>query len=110
MTFFILGSSFTGWLIGKEKLTLGQSYGRLMCCTGTVVFIAMCAGEPLSKIHYTVVTCERVHITSVVTYTAAVSTMRLSKRCTVAVSKRDNCIQACIAQTALVLQPALLLP
>ena len=45
MTSFAMGSCFTGWLIGKEKLTLGQSYGRLMCCTGTVVFIAMCSGN-----------------------------------------------------------------
>eukprot|EP00953_Heterococcus_sp_UTEX-ZZ885_P001292 1208-Heterococcus_DN1.PRE.1 len=51
MTFFILGSSFTGWLIGKEKLTLGQSYGRLMCCTGTVVFLAMCAGITPDREH-----------------------------------------------------------
>jgi hypothetical protein len=42
---FGFGSSLTGWMIGKEKLTLGQSYGRLLITIGFIVFIAMVSGE-----------------------------------------------------------------
>jgi hypothetical protein len=44
---FGFGSSLTGWMIGKEKLTLGQSYGRLLITIGFIVFIAMVSGEQL---------------------------------------------------------------
>jgi hypothetical protein len=45
MFFFCFGAAVTGFVIGKEKLTLGQSYGRLMCAIGTIIFIAMYQGE-----------------------------------------------------------------
>jgi Protein of unknown function (DUF1275) len=45
LIFFGFGSSLTGWMIGKEKLTLGQSYGRLLITIGFIVFVAMVSGE-----------------------------------------------------------------
>lgn len=44
MVFFGVGAMFTGCFIGKEKLTLGQSYGRLLICIGGVVALAMFSG------------------------------------------------------------------
>ncbi|KAG5178461.1 hypothetical protein JKP88DRAFT_248126 [Tribonema minus] len=41
LVFFGFGASITGWMIGKEKFTLGQSYGRLMVTIGSLIFIAM---------------------------------------------------------------------
>jgi Protein of unknown function (DUF1275) len=44
LTFFGMGASVTGYLIGKEKFTLGQSYGRLMVSIGALIFLAMYSG------------------------------------------------------------------